>query len=253
VTRKNQKVAERAALDALLSALGTVPTKVEPGETPDFMLSLGESSIGVEMTTFQSNAPMDGKLGRRQVESEWERLKSAIEKFRGTRVELRDLNVGLMFKGAGPPRADHQAFMEEVAVFALAQAAELTDQDIDFWPPAFTSPLMIKFLQTVYLRRCQYACWYSSIAAGWVGLPDSTLTQIIREKAGRPFRLADETWLAVQSTTRISELLVPLNGAADFEEIPGLTSALKASPFARVFVFGPGGLFQWSQATGWTS
>jgi hypothetical protein len=87
--------------------------------------------------------------------------------------------------------------------------------------------------------------------AGSIGLPDATLVQIVGQKAARPFRPTDELWLAIQSTARISELLLPLNGAADFEAVPGLESALQSSPFARVFVFGPGGLFQWSRSSGW--
>jgi len=252
VTRQDKKAAERAALEALLAALSVVPAGVEEGETPDFVLALDGRSVGVEMTTFQSNTSVDGQLGRRQVESEWERLGNAIEVFRQARPELRDLNIGLMFHGAGPPRAEHQAFMEEVAAFALARAAELTDDDVQFWPPAYTSPLMTKYLRTIYLRRCNYAIWHSNIVAGSIGLPDSTLVKIVDQKAARPFRPTDELWLAIQSTTRISELLLPLNGAADFEAIPGLESALGSSPFARVFVFGPGGLFQWSRASGWT-
>lgn len=253
MTRQRKKAAERAALAALLTALGVAPANVDEGETPDFVLALDGRSVGVEMTTFQSNTSMDGRLGRRQVESEWERLDKAIEAFRQARPELRDLNVGLMFHGAGPPRGVHQAFMEEVAAFALGRAVGLTDRDVELWPPAFTSPLMSKYLRTVYLRRCEYARWYSNIVAGWIGLPDSTLGQIVEQKSSRPFRATDELWLAIQSTTRVSELLIPLNGSADFEAIPGLEEVLRSSPFSRTFVFGPGGLFQWSRSTGWTA
>lgn len=253
MTRPDKKAAERAALDALLSALVVVPTKIESGETPDFILSLGEKTVGVELTTFQSNGSMDSGLGRRQVESEWESLEKAIAVFRQARPQLAKLNVGLMFKDAGPRRAEHQLFMEEIAAFVLARAESLSDQDDAFWPPSFTSPLMEKYLRTVYLRRCNYAVWHSNLVAGSIGLPDSTLTRIVQDKAGKAFRPADEFWLAIQSTARISELLLPLNGAADFEAIPGLGTELEASPFTRVFVFGPGGLFQWSQAAGWTT
>lgn len=251
MTRQGKKATERASLELLLAALEIAPERVDEGETPDFVLTVVGRSVGVELTTFQSNTPMDGKLGRRQVESEWERLDKAIEVFRQARPELRDLNVGLMFYGAGPPRAEHQAFMEEVAEFAFGRMAALTDQDVKLWPPAFTSPLMTKYLRTVFLRRCNYAVWYSNIAAGSIGFPDSMLVQIVEDKAARPFRATDELWFAIQSTTRVSELLMPLNGAADFEAIPGLEDALRSSPFSRVFVFGPGGLFQWSTSTGW--
>ena len=253
VTRPDKKALERAALDSMLKALGVRPESIEDGEKPDFMLSIAGHFIGVELTTFQSNIAMDGKLGLRQVEAEWEAFEKAIPEFRAARPELKEINVGLMFKGAGPPRVEHQVFMEEVGIFGLSQKTKLTEIDVAFWPSSFSSPLMTKYLRTVFMRRSNHALWYSNISAGSIGLPDTVLTDIVQQKAGLSYRAADELWLAIQSTPRISELLIPLNGVADFESIPGLAGQLAASPFSRVFVFGPGGLFQWSKATGWTT
>jgi hypothetical protein len=62
MTRPNQKASERQTLDVLLSALGLRP-EADPvqGETPDFMLTLADRKIGVEVTMYRSGGTVEGK------------------------------------------------------------------------------------------------------------------------------------------------------------------------------------------------
>lgn len=110
---------------------------------------------------------------------------------------------------------------------------------------------MRKYLHTLYLRRCEFAEWYSNITAGWVALPDATLATIVAGKAGKTYKPNDELWLVIQCSHRISETVLQLNGVADYESAPGLTAAMQSSPFSKVCVIAIGGIFQWDRAFGW--
>jgi hypothetical protein len=105
MTRPNQKRSERETLHALLAALDLRPDQEpEEGEAPDFTMAVAGRRIGIEITMYQSGDTVEDGRGRRQVESEWDRLKAAADAFRRDRPELVDVNVGLMFHGSVPPR-----------------------------------------------------------------------------------------------------------------------------------------------------
>jgi hypothetical protein len=248
MTREVQKVVERQTLDVLLASLGLrLDQEPEASETPDFMVSLSGQRIGVEITMYSSRDTVDGGRGRRQVESEWEKLRLASEAFRAARPELRDVNVNLMFGGPVPPQRQHADFMEEIAAFVGAHRHELRSDDIDYWPPSFSAPLMSTYLQTLYLRAGPFAEWHSNLAAGFVATPaTSTIAEIVAGKSGRQFRRADELWLAIQCSTRISETLLPV-GTTDFDSIPPLDDYR----FSRVFVMTFLGVHQWKKGEGW--
>jgi hypothetical protein len=251
MTRQDQKAAERATLDMLLSALAITPESIVPGEAPDFAVTIRARSIGVEVTMYQTGSIAGAGIGRRQVESEWEVLEKAARSFQATQPDLRRINVGLMFKSIAPARKEHPAFMAEITDFVRAHAPELTPKDVDFWPLQFTSPLMKKYLRTLIVRTDEYATWYSNITAGWVARPDATLAQIVAEKAAKTYRPTDELWLAIQCSHRISETVLPMEGAADFAAVPELDAALTKAPFAKAYVLAIGGLYEWDRSAGW--
>jgi hypothetical protein len=251
MTRPDQKAAERHTLAALLSALALKTDDPREGETPDFELLIDGRTIGVEMTMFQSGTIVGAGLSPRQVESAWEQLEKASRAFRADNPDIGDVNVGLMFKAVAPGRQEQPACLAEVAAFIRARAGILTEANQAFWAWQFTSPLMGKYLQTLHLRRSEFAEWYSNVAAGWVGRPDDTLTKIVREKAAKRYRPTDELWLAIQCSHRISETLLAINGAADFDSVPELAVALQESPFERTFVLTFTRCFQWTRTSGW--
>lgn len=248
MTRPDQKLSERQTLDAVLAALSLRPDQ-EPkaGETPDFTVLISGQTVGVEITIYQSGATVDGGTERRKVESEWDILQQASEGFRAARTELRDINVGLMFSGPVPPRKHHAEFMEEIATFIRDCVADLTSQDTTFWPPSFSSPLMRGYLRTLYLRVDQYAVWHSNLAGGFVARPDGTIADIVAAKSAKNFRAADELWLVVQSSQRISEMMLDISGVEDFESVPNLEPYL----FSRVFVLAFTGTYEWQRDFGW--
>jgi hypothetical protein len=248
MTRPDQKRSERQTLDAVLAALG-LRTDQEPeaGETPDFTVLLSGRTVGIEITAYQSGATVDGGTERRKVESEWDILQRATDAFRSERPELRNINVGLMFIGPVPPRRQHAEFMEEIAAFIRDHAADLTSEDSTFWPPSFSTALMRAYLRTLYLRVDQYAVWHSNLAGGFVARPDATIAAIVAEKSAKRFRPADELWLVIQSSARVSEMLLDILGVEDFSSVPTLDPFV----FSRVFVLAVTGAYEWRKGAGW--
>jgi hypothetical protein len=248
VTRPIQKDSERRTLDAVLAALGLCPDQ-EPdqSETPDFLVRLSGRTVGIEITMYRSGDTVGDGTGRRQVENEWELLKAAADRIRNACPELRDVNVGLMFAASAPPRRQHADFIAEIATFVGAHASELSSNDITFWPPSFTAPLMRKFLRTLYLRKDRFAEWHSNLVAGYVARPDQTVADIVAEKSGKQFRPADELWLAIQCGTRISEMMLDIMGVEDFGSVPSLEPYV----FSRVFVLAWTGAYEWQRGAGW--
>jgi hypothetical protein len=248
MTRPDQKLSERRTLDAVLAALRLRPDQ-EPveGEAPDFTMLVSGRTVGVEITMYRSGATVEGGKERRPVESEWDILSAASDKFRGKHPDLRDINVGLMFSGPVPPRREHPAFMEEIAAFIRNRAGELTSEDQTYWPPRFPTLLMRAYLRTLYLRTDRHAVWHSNLAGGYVARPDHTIAAIVAEKSGKRFRPADELWLAIQCGTRISEMMLDLMGIEDFAAVPSLDPFV----FSRVFVLAFTGAYEWSRVAGW--
>jgi hypothetical protein len=204
-------------------------------------------TIGVEITTYQSGATVDGGTERRKVENEWDLLHRASETFRDGRPELRNINVGLMFSGPVPPRRQHAEFIEEIAAFIPGHATELTSEDSAYWPPSFSSTLMRAYLRTLYLRVDQYAVWHSNLAGGYVARPDGTIAAIVAEKSTKRFRPTDELWLVIQSSPRISEMMLDILGVEDFSSVP----SLDPFAFSRVFVLAFTGAYEWQRGAGW--
>jgi hypothetical protein len=105
MTRAIQKAEERAVLDLVFAGLGVLPDR-EPdlsGETPDAIVTIGGRRIGIEITAYDSGEMIEGKHGRRQVESEWDKIKLASEAFRAIEPDLKDVNAILFFSGSVPP------------------------------------------------------------------------------------------------------------------------------------------------------
>jgi hypothetical protein len=143
-----------------------------------------------------------------------------------------------------PPRRLHPDFMEEIAAFVRAHRNDLKTSDVEYWERNFSTPLMRDYLQTVYLRIDQHAVWHSSLGAGFVATPaTSTVADTVAAKSGKQFRPADELWLAIQCSTLISETLLPIIGAEDFDSVP----PLDGFQFSRVFVLTYLGVFQWKR------
>jgi len=253
MTTEEQKASERRTLEHVFRALGiAVDEGPVRGEAPDFTLGAAGRTIGIEVTAYQSRARTDDGVALRQAEGEWQKFEAASQELRKARSYLGDVCVGFFFKASMPPRSAYAAFMEEIASFVCERAAELKPKGRDYWPCDFTSPLMGEYLRCLHLRRGEYSEWFSNFSHGsWIGGPDDALTAIIEQKARKQYRPTDELWLAIQCNARTSEMMMPIEGVADFGYVDELEDELRASCFSRVFVLTHGGTFAWNKAEGW--
>lgn len=154
-----------------------------------------------------------------------------------------------------PARQQYTAFLQEILGFVCLRQADLDGQYRDFWRPDFTSasPLMIKYLKTISLKRCETGEsgeWYSNITSGFVDRPACTISRIVELKSAKVYRAADELWLVIQRSGRPSETVLPIRGVGEFNASEDLQRSLTASPFARVYAFTAMGLFGWEKISG---
>ncbi len=72
-------------------------------------------------------------------------------------------------------------------------------------------------------------------------------TAVTLTLAARRFRPTDDLWLAIQCGTRISEMMLDIEGVKDFQSVP----SLELCAFSRVFVVAYTGAYEWRRGAGW--
>jgi hypothetical protein len=185
---------------------------------------------------------------RRQVESEWDKLKRASDAFRTEAADIKDVNAIFYFNWLVPPQRQHTTFMNEVADFIRAHQHELTTVDTEYDQRQFSTPLMRTYLQVLYLRNCPYSEWKTSLDAGFVATATTSLIpDIVARKSAKQFRTTDELWIAIHCSTQISGTLL----AIDLSDFDSLSAPLTASKFDRAFVLTLIGSYQWKRGGGW--
>jgi hypothetical protein len=89
--------------------------------------------------------------------------------------------------------------------------------------------------------------WHSNLTAGFVATPaTSTVADTVADKSDRKYRSANELWLAIQCSPRISETLLPID-VSDLDSIRGS----EEFQFARVFMLTFLGVWMWKRMEGW--
>src|SRR5208282_742001 len=117
MTQSTQKRDEETALSELIRATGIECESYESGEAPDFIVQVAGRSIGIEVTTFQSEARL-GEHPKRGVEAAWEQLATLWrDNFQDRHKELADTSVLLRFLRAVPPKQKRFYFLQEILEF----------------------------------------------------------------------------------------------------------------------------------------
>jgi hypothetical protein len=71
-----------------------------------------------------------------------------------------------------------------------------------------------------------------------------------KTELAKAYRKADELWLVIGQSGRLSEMALLVNGASEFDASHDLQKRLSSSPFSRVYVFTARGLLQWDKREG---
>ena len=153
MTRSIQKQNERGTLAELVAATGVqLESCPMEGEAPDFTIQISGRTIGVEVTMYQSGKTIAG-IQKRAVEAEWEELEVSSRQFQNENIELAGIYILFKFKDSVPPRRDRDTFFCEILEFVRENEHGIVDEWADFWQYQLTSPLMIKYLKAIVLRR----------------------------------------------------------------------------------------------------
>jgi hypothetical protein len=250
MTRPTQKQDEQGTLLELMAAIGIqLESCPMEGEVPDFMIQISGRTVGIEVTMYQSRKTVTG-IQKRAVESEWEELERSSQDFQNENAELAGIYILFRFKDSVPPRRERAEFFCEILDFVRTNGHGIGDEWADFWWYDLTSPLMIKYLKAIVLRRGERSAWDSNITAGFIDRPADTISRIVAEKSTKNYRPADELWLVIQRSHRPSEMVLPISGVSELNASLDLQSNLTASPFSKVYAFTAMGLFLWDRNGG---
>jgi hypothetical protein len=250
MTRSIQKENERGTLAELVAATGVqLESCPMEGEAPDFTIQISGRTIGVEVTIYQSGKTIAG-IQKRAVEAEWEELEVSSRQFQNENIELAGIYILFRFKDSVPPRRDRDTFFCEILEFVRENEHGIGDEWADFWQYQLTSPLMIKYLKAIVLRRSGRSEWDSNITAGFIDRPAATISRIVAEKSSRNYRSSDELWLVIQRSHRPSEMVLPISGVSELNASLDLQRNLTVSLFSRVYAFTAMGLFLWNRDSG---
>ena len=230
----DKKKDERKYLDAFLQLRGIVPGTIDPGESPDFIMSYKGKQIGLEITEYHSSTFIG--FPRRAVESEWEKLQGLIMAEVKKHDELKHTSGILFFKSLKVPSSlEQHLFVEELIKISI----KMVQLNINEYIPDYCYPLLKKYLENFSLEntRC-YIVWDWNHDAGSVGITEDELLGIIdtKIKKASKYQKVDELWLIIISSYRISQsagILFPetLN---DFRRVE---SRLKDSSFRKIYIY----------------
>lgn len=253
MARLDQKQYERRTLRALLSILEVPPdTPCQEGEAPDFMVQINSQAIGIEMTRYQSGQVVGAAgIERRSVEAEWEKFIRFSKRFCEEQSELKDVSIIFRFKDVVPPARERQLFLTEIFNFVRLHRDAVGFQYAIFSVHQFTSQLMLKYLTDICLCSSETAHLDSNLMAGKLSPFGDNLAQIVEKKSALHYRPASELWLVIQCSGLITETVLPINGASEFNRSINLQTKLRAGRFSKAYISTAMGWFCWERPTEW--
>lgn len=254
MTRESQKEAEERILDAYFKANKIAYDIIEEREHPDFIVQTLGERIGVEIIEYHLPQKVRGGFTRRQVEGEWERIRSFVAEFRKAYAFLNGLSVYLEFKGMRTPSS------RQTKEFVLAVTDEIKTS-LDQLPDGYhyidikdDSPSILQqYLKSVRIRYVDcYMEWDWNYDVGSIGTSDEEMVVVLRSKLSDyypPEGLESNLLIVAGWGGRMSEIIAPLS-AEQFNNFKVLNEALLRSRFNIVavlcFIY-----LIWERGKGW--
>jgi hypothetical protein len=233
--RPAKKLYERFLLDSFLAAAKIDAEIVDDSnESPDAIVRVGESDVGVEITeVFTEHTGASGSLSLQGRESLAQRIVArASEIYRGSHAQHAHVSV-LFSLSSDLRRLDRDETASRLAAFVAAQALS-PGQRVQWRPNHVTNPLpdAINFVSLLGVSEPCMARW-SAPSAGWVAPMTSEILQS---------RVDEKAALLPKYRRRVTTnwLLLVSDGAkpSQFFEPPTKERASAiVSPFDRTFYF----------------
>jgi hypothetical protein len=234
----DKKKNERFYLDEFFKILGETPVEVKDGEAPDFIVTLHQLNIGVEVTEFHSDLTGEKERPRRAVEEAWTSLQRVIMEKIGDYKELKDTSGTLFFKKLElPPTPEYKDFVIEL----VQLSPEMIESNLEEISPGSNYPLLNKYLDKFHLKNVGcYISWEWNHNASSIGLTESELIDTIQPKLVKAEsyirKNIDVLWLLVVSGSRLSQTM-PVHLANKLLSYKKLDYLLSRSVFEKIYIY----------------
>lgn len=231
-----KKKEERFYLNKFLASLAIAPHDIEERESPDFLVKLKESQIGVEVTGYHSGLIGEKGRPRRAIEEDWiylqEKIMAEVEKHK----ELENTNGLIFFKKLELPiKSEYKIFIDELIQFSL----EMIKGGINEIEPGDNYLLLKKYIKKLYIEKNSTSItwdWNHNVSS--VGLTEAELINAIKSKLVANYidSKFDELWLLIFSGYRLSQAM-GVRLLYELESYRNLEDMLRRSCFDKVFVY----------------
>ncbi|HEC67172.1 MAG TPA: hypothetical protein ENI23_17990 [bacterium] len=231
-----KKRIEFSYLDGFLSLLGTVPSRIICGESPDFVVAFEQRKIGVEVTDFYSDS--EGRKGsqRRAMEENWASLQGMIMGKVKECNELKDTNGLLFFKKQEvPPGRAHGEFTDEL----IKLSREMINSDCREIEPGSNYSLLSKYLKRFRLEKCGfYMTWEWNHNVLSIGVTETMLIKTVESKILTDYKGKDidEVWLLIISGFRLPQAL-GMHLSYKLSTFSRLNNLLGKSGYSKVYLY----------------
>jgi hypothetical protein len=256
MTQGTKKQCESFYLKKFLSCLGILsPCLREGDEPPDFILTLDNNQIAIEITDYYSTSNVGQQHPRQAVEQTWQKLRNTICIERKCVPELNDVYVVLHFKElCVPPKNKHVHFAKELITFVKGHYPVLNNEGSSFSSFEPDCPTMTSYLNKVQINRVNcYVAWDWNHDVSCVGISESELEKTIATKTKTTPKSSDyaEYWLLVVSGTALSQAM----GMPHPENLDDyrISQDLANGPFDKVYIFQYmyDRILLWQRPNGW--
>lgn len=183
MTSSHQKRLERSILDFYLH-VAALDGKVVAQESPDFIVTMRNRRIGVEITEYHQPTYSGHRFSRSQVEAEWNKIRAAVVEYRDSHAGLENISVQLSFTDLNVPSAkERHSFIEAIHYEIDQVKPNLNHRFTTIRIGDQHPPVLRQSLDSIDVRivNCDME-WDWNHAAAWVGSSDAELAQILRPK-----------------------------------------------------------------------
>ena len=235
-----KKKEESTYFHEFLDVLGEVPESVRCEEPPDFIITLNQKKIAVELTAFHSDSKPKGGSARRTAEETWKLLQKTIMKRVAECKDLEETYGKLFFKKSLLPlKSKHSEFTGELVKICVQMISSGSREA----KPDSKYPLLDEYVRKITLEEVGcYMTWGWNFDASFVGLSEpelvNTITPKIKKIAMYKKKPFDELWLLIISGHLLSQAM---GGSKDFSStlhsFRRLNHLLEKSGFDRVYIY----------------
>lgn len=251
MTRNAKKERERAILGMHLDLLNLCPDEIIFSETPDFIMDISRSKVGVEVTEYHTSENVGG-YSRISVERAWKELRTLAYKNAANASAYRDYVLVFHFREAVPQRKEFDNFIGHVQALLESQRSILNDDREHVYSGANLVDVLAQYCEEVRIRHVKfYAMWDSNLTVGWVGTSEDELCDALISKLTAEFPRMDSLHLAFFGEGNSIATYIGATHPEALGAYARLNGLLQASSFSVVSIINSDESCLWDRTFGW--